>query len=267
MHQVLQLDLVAYEILPHLCPRSACESAAACKAWKEPSLAIVDAAYEVKFASAIPCIAARQQLVRLLGSPVKSARAALEWRRHVAKRGQKLEMLQTGADRLIGAARLEGADVFAACKRAVLSSYEPMVSEIPEVERWMGYIVEAVDNGRFEDSISAWRWFAEHGLLEDGSARWLLELAHSLGDLEACAPLLNEYPALRQQVEAYAVLLRAHPSLGHYTAEKRLRDIDVTRLLNSIAVQTTTQTTAQTTAQTAAHVDVRELLGRLLRVT
>jgi len=234
MHQALQLDLVAEEIVGHLSPRSACASAGVCSSWKGPSVAVVDAAYEIQFAAAIPCIAARQQLVRLLGAPSKPARAALTWRRCASKRAQKLEMLQSFTDKSIGAARLEGADIFAACKRAMLFSDEPAVSEIPEVERWMGHIVEAVDSGRFEDSVMAWRWFAEHGLLEDGSARWLLELAHSLGNLMAVVPLVTEYPALRKQVEAYAVSLAAHPNLGHIQNHRRLRYLDVRRVLESV---------------------------------
>merc|ERR1712094_33950 len=98
----------------------------------------------------------------------------------------------------------------------------------------MAYIVEAVDTGRFEDSMCAWRWFAGHGLLEHGGIRWLLELAHSLGNLKAVAPLLAEYPDLQKQVEAYAISLAAHPRLGQYTLNhRRLTNADVNRLLNS----------------------------------
>jgi hypothetical protein len=236
MHEAIQLDLITAEIVSYLGPESACESACVCDCWKNPSVKVVDAAFETKFAAAIPSVAARQQLVRLLGAPLKPARAALAWRRRAAKRAQKLEMLQSFMDKSIGAAQLEGADIFAACKRAMLFSEDPAVSDMPEVERWMAYIVEAVDSGCFEDSVWAWRWFAEQGLLEDGGARWLLQLAHSLGNIRAAAPLITEYPALRQHLEAYAVSLAARPHLGQYTLHhRRVTNADIRRLLDSIA--------------------------------
>jgi len=106
----------------------------------------------------------------------------------------------------------------------------------------MAHIVEAVDSGHFQDSVFAWKWFAEQGLLSDGGARWLVELAHALGNILDAAPLVAKYPAVRKQVEAYAASLAADPKLGQYTslAEsngfpfRSLRDRDVRSLLESI---------------------------------
>lgn len=203
-------------------------------------MALVDAAYDKEFIAVFSCKAARQQLMRLLGNPTKPARAALAWRRQATKRGQKLEMLQGFTDRGISAARLEGPDIFAACKRAMLFSEEPAAAVPPEVERWMAHIVEAVESGQFKDSVQAWRWFADRELLSDGGARWILELAHSLGNLNDAVPLIVEYPAVRAQVEAYAASLAKDPNLGQYSdgateGSRRLRDRDVKQLMRRVA--------------------------------
>lgn len=232
-----QLDnvIVVLAVVDHIDACSLSATASLCQIWKAPSVARFDAANEGEFVVAIPCLAARQQLLRLLGAPSKPAQASMGWMRRASKRAQRMEMMQSFTHRSICAAKLEGADIFAACKRAMLFSDEPAESGIAreEVERWMCCIVEAVDSGHFEDSVQAWRWFAEHEVLQDGSARWLLELAHSLGNLGAAAPLIAEYPALRKQVEAYAVLLEANPNLGQYTTypNRRLAAKDVKRLL------------------------------------
>lgn len=235
MHKSLHLDIVVSEVMGYLSPESACESASVHRCWRDPATASVDTAYKAEFAAAFPCAAARHQLVRLLGAPMKPARAALAWRRRALKHARKLEMLQSAFTHTsIGAARLEGSDIFAACKRAVLFSDEP---DVPEVKRWMAHIVEAVESRDFEHSMPAWRWFAEHGLLADGGARWLVELAHALGNMRDAAPIIAEYPEVRRQVEAYAASLTVQPNLGRYTFTHYgcLRDRDVRRLLASAA--------------------------------
>jgi hypothetical protein len=208
-----------------------------------PSVEVVEAAYETEFEAAMPCLAARKHLIRLLGCPSKSAKVAMEWRKQAAKRAQKLEMMQGFIDKSIGAARLEGGNIFAACKRALLFSEEdlPSCGATREVEQWMKHIVEAVDSGCFEDSIPAWRWFAEHELFEDGSVRWIVELAHSLESMKVVASLACEFPMLREKVKAYAISLAANPNLGQYTYEGRgrVRDRDVQRLLEAMAIKQT----------------------------
>lgn len=242
MCESVVLDDIDPEILRQLSPRSASACATVCKSWMEPAVEIVQAAYEAEFEAAMPCLAARKHLVRLLGCPSKSAKAAFEWRKQTAKRAQKLEMLQGGGgcniDKSIGAARLEGGNIFAACKRAMLCSEEDLIPSRGangEVEQWMKHIVEAVDSRCFKDSLPAWRWFAQHELLEDGSVRWIVELAHSLDTMKDVASLVREFPMLREQVEAYAISLTEDPKLGMYSHDRgRIRDRDVHRLLETI---------------------------------
>lgn len=231
------LEGVTPKILAHLSPRSASSSASVFVGWRHAAENALESAYENEFMQAFPGSAVQGQVVRLLGCPAKPARLALAWRKRATSRAQKWAMLQGFENRAIAAARLEGFDVFAACKRAVLlCEEEPAGSEETEAEKekWMNHIVEAVESGRFEFSIPGWEWLATRGILQDESVRWILELAHSLSSLRDVAPLLSKYPALLEHVGIYAVQLKEDPRLGHYGSELAIKERDVRRLLDRV---------------------------------
>jgi len=147
--------------------------------------------------------------------------------------------------RSIGAAMLEGDDVFAACKRAIiLCEGAEMDIESKELEQWMAHVVEAIESGDFEDSVPAWVWLAERNFLDDGGVRWVFELAHFLssGSLRPAMPLLKKFPSLHHQAKMYADALKTNPAMGQYDKGpecKVIREQDVQRLLSQCEPQQT----------------------------
>lgn len=200
-------------------------------------------ACEKKLADILPNAAARGQLQRALCPNVQAGSRdaagmyqVVKWLSSTAKRSGQMQMLQSwSVHRVIGAAQLEGCDVFAACKRALLLCEDESLinAENKELEHWMSHIVEAVESGNFEDSLPAWFWLAEHDFLDDGGIRWIFELAHSLcsGSLRSVKPLLNQFPTLHHQAQTYADTLKSDPRVGQYS-EGSVKEQDVRRLLS-----------------------------------
>eukprot|EP00746_Dinoflagellata_sp_MGD_P122333 gnl/MRDRNA2_/MRDRNA2_57252_c0_seq2.p1 gnl/MRDRNA2_/MRDRNA2_57252_c0~~gnl/MRDRNA2_/MRDRNA2_57252_c0_seq2.p1 ORF type:complete len:280 (-),score=56.61 gnl/MRDRNA2_/MRDRNA2_57252_c0_seq2:80-859(-) len=254
MHQTLFLDEIVTLSPGHICLRSCSACAAVCREWKRPAMQAANLACESKLAKIIPSFAARTQLQRALGNKTEEKAEAelgdaedvslappyqvLRWLSSASKRSGQMAMLQSwSVHRSIGAAMLEGDDVFAACKRTLLLAEETEGNtNNKEVELWMANVVEAVESSNFEDSIPAWMWLAERNFLSGGGVRWVFELAHFLssGSLRPAKSLLKKFPSLQHEAQLYANTLKAHPAVGQYSKEQEcmvIRETDVRRLL------------------------------------
>jgi hypothetical protein len=195
-----------------------------------------------ELAVVIPCSAARAQISRLLNAGGK-ARGCLFWRSTAEKHAREMELLEQIGNRAkamhpwIGSANISAGDVFAACKRAMLLSEDPSTVNA-EVERWMVYIVDAVERDCFEVSIPAWQWFVESSVLDEGHAFWMCQLAHALEVPSSIIPLLKNYPTIADHVAAIADRLSVEPSLGKYgTHFRRIKDQDLRKLLKKAEAQ------------------------------
>jgi hypothetical protein len=155
------------------------------------------------------------------------------------KRAQEIALYEQIGNRAksmhpwIQSSTLDGSDVYAACKRAMILSQDPATVN-DEVERWMVYIVEAVESDNFDVSVPAWEWFAENGVLDEGHAFWLLQLAHSLGALRSTIPLIRAYPRLAELIDGVANAIAKDSALGSYSINmRRIKEPDLRRLLSS----------------------------------
>lgn len=132
----------------------------------------------------------------------------------------------------IGSASIDGSDVFAACKRAMLVGESP-AAVTDELEFWMQYIVDAIESNHFELSIPAWQGFARQGMLGQGYTLYLLQLAHALERLSSVVPLLRAHPELLEHTNALADMLVKNPLMGSYGLQHcRLKERDLRRLLS-----------------------------------
>jgi len=226
------LDVVAITLTSHLSPANYAPLAASCS----HCAIIAETAAEKQLAATLPCRAARAQLMRLLGSNGK-ARPCMLWRTRGMKREQDIAGLQSVSRNMvmhpwIGSAQIDGPDVFAACKRAMLVSETPVVVT-GELEAWMQYVVDAIENNRFELSIPAWQRFAEQEVLDQGGTFYLFQLAHALEALPATIPLLNAFPQLLEHTNTLANMLATTPSMGGYGPQHcRVKERDLRRLLS-----------------------------------
>lgn len=226
-------DGVPLCVLSQLSPRSCAPCAASC----HEMAALTENLSESRLLTYQPCMAVHSQVNRLLGG--STARGRLLWRSQALKRAEEMVMIQTIGNRAIAmhpwiaGACIDGSDVFAACKRALLLSGDP-ATVTDEVERWMVCMIEAVEHNTFEASIPIWVYFAEQHLFDLDHTYWLLQLAHSLEAVLKVAPILKSCPSIVHQVRTIADILHADASAGKYSKHhSRLKEKDLRRLLSS----------------------------------
>jgi len=167
-------------------------------------------------------------------------RLLIQWAIEAEKLGPPLERLLTFIPMPVAAAHLEGDDVFAQCKRALVSSQMSFqeAAKAPRVGMWMACVLEAIEGKDLELALPVWEediLVSQHqapaGIYE--GVRWLVQLAHYLEDLPRLAVILRGFPIALQAVAEYAKQLEASPSLGCFPhVDRPLRSSNLLRLLN-----------------------------------
>jgi len=180
------------------------------------------------------------QLTALVG-----ASKLLRWYHEALVLQRRLETLNTPAPLPIAAARLNGTDIFAACKRAYITGQMGW-ADSPVLGAWM-QVVEAVEENCLSmalpvlvagvNSVEASQ--ALHGehieVASEGKQQavtWMLQLAHYFEDLPALAQALNS--EWRIHLVSVEEELQQSPLVGEYTQGPRLTHKHVRRLMNAL---------------------------------
>eukprot|EP00927_Polykrikos_kofoidii_P076960 TRINITY_DN73961_c0_g1_i1.p1 TRINITY_DN73961_c0_g1~~TRINITY_DN73961_c0_g1_i1.p1 ORF type:complete len:240 (-),score=27.52 TRINITY_DN73961_c0_g1_i1:114-800(-) len=166
--------------------------------------------------------------VRQLLGEAESGLALLRWKVGAQRISERLEMQNTLLAAPIAAAPYDTDTVFAACKRALVTSQLADHKDTPGMRAWMD-VVEAVEMRDLEVGIPLAAAYADADAEELGDvARYLITLAHWIGDLPALA---TAAPVPRATVTKFAERLVENPALGDYTDGPRLLERHVRSLL------------------------------------
>lgn len=261
-------EIIAFNIALCLCIQRDAPFATVCKSFSTAAETIA----REDLVIAIPSAAARAQLSRLLNANDRT-RGCLLWKMFAERRVRQIEVMEQignvakSMHTWISSASITAGDVFAACKRAMLLCGDPLTIT-PEVEIWMMYIVEAVDSDCFENSLPAWQWFVEHGVLDEGHVLWLLQLAHALDDLSSATVLLNTCPEIAEHAVMIARKLSSEPSLGKYgSCHSRMKDKDIQRLITKAQSQRCSSDISETRRQEPVPLSIMLRASRSERVS
>lgn len=162
-----------------------------------------------------------------------------QWAENAMRLAHPLERMLNFLPRPVAAAPILGNDLFAACKRAVVSSQmEPCFAQRGRVCAWINLPLEAMEAKDIDVALPFWDGQGDDTLdfLADECdavrGQWLVQLAHYLDEMPRLVAVLKKNKKLCQGVADYATQLREQPHRGYFREmERPIRSERVSRLV------------------------------------